>query len=308
MPAWPIFAAAAQIGEHIGIAFFDPEQAKRPGAIGLAGQISRGLRRLEPAIAVDQRRHRAFRGLVAHQEIGDARAVLRRGEALLHAELARVERRRQALHKLRLLGRRDRVERWRRQHPLDGYEGEVGRPRRLHKLHGVVAGKRNRRRRPAAIRPALQRQQLAGDIVQHLHPQHRVGRRNLLDRLFVGRRHHQLRQRGRVGQRPGDQRALREALAAHRQRAVQQRDEAPAQHILVVGIVRHRQLQRLAVAQQIGVTRPEAFAAHNEREALAAVSHGEWPGRNVALLARHHGRCIGERAAALPQLDDARVA
>src|SRR3546814_3847730 len=61
VPGRAIFAAATNIGEHIGIAFLDPEQAERASAIGLLGEVSRRLRGAETAIGMDQRGNRSFR-------------------------------------------------------------------------------------------------------------------------------------------------------------------------------------------------------------------------------------------------------
>src|SRR4051794_20128627 len=98
VPARPIFTAAADVGEDIGIALLDPEQSKRPGAVRLAGQIAGRLRDAEPAISVDQRRHRAGGPPLADEEVRHPRTVLRGREALLDLVSAGVEPRRQALH------------------------------------------------------------------------------------------------------------------------------------------------------------------------------------------------------------------
>ena len=53
MPAWPVFAAAPDIGEHIGIAAFNPEQPQRPASIGFRREVLGCLRRAEAAIGMD---------------------------------------------------------------------------------------------------------------------------------------------------------------------------------------------------------------------------------------------------------------
>src|SRR4029079_10919901 len=54
VPSRPIFAAAADVGEDIGIALLDPEQSERTGAVRLAGQVAWGLRASKAAIGMDQ--------------------------------------------------------------------------------------------------------------------------------------------------------------------------------------------------------------------------------------------------------------
>ncbi len=89
VPFGAIFAAAADVGEDIGIALLGPEHAERAGAVGLAGQVAGRLGGAEAAIGVDQGRHRPVDAFPADEEIGDSGAVLRGREALLDGPRAR---------------------------------------------------------------------------------------------------------------------------------------------------------------------------------------------------------------------------
>ena len=153
VPGRAIFAAAADIGEHIGIAGLDPEQAERAGAIGLAGEIGRRLGGAEAAIGVDQRRHRPASCRAAGPgNRGPACRRVERGEALLDGDAGGVELRRQALDQAD--ARPAAVTAWSEggvSIAFDGDEGEIG-GRSAADMEGAVGGKIDRRAGPARRR------------------------------------------------------------------------------------------------------------------------------------------------------------
>ena len=177
VPGRPIFAAAADVGEDIGIARLDPEQAERAGAIGLLGEIGRRLRGAEAAIGVDERRHRPARAAPADQEIRNAGAVARGGEALLDGEVRGVELRRQALHEAGASGRgRPRGATAASASPSTVTSAR-SRRRRREGASVLLAGSVDRAARPAPVAAAAQREQPPGHVVQRLDPEHAVRRR-----------------------------------------------------------------------------------------------------------------------------------
>ena len=186
VPARPVFAAPADIGEDIGIAAFDPEQAQRPAAIGLGGEIFGSLRGAEPAIGMDQRGQRALGALGTDEVIGDLGAVLRGGEFLLDGELACVELGGFAGDRPRRALARHGVKRRRGQHALDRDEGGVARAAGLGNLDRAVGREVHRAFGPTgSVRCQLD--QLARDIVEHLDPQLVFRSGDLFDRLrFAG--------------------------------------------------------------------------------------------------------------------------
>ena len=172
VPRRAIFAAAADIGEDIGIALLDPEQSERTGAIRLASEIAGSLREPETAISVDQRRNGSVHAFLSNQEIRNARSVLGRREALLDGKGAGVELGGKALHRGGCTARSDRIERWRRQHALDRGEGEIAILGDLLEMDRAVACQWHRLAGPAAVRAARQCEQFSRDVVERLHPQH----------------------------------------------------------------------------------------------------------------------------------------
>ncbi len=312
MPAGAIFAAAANIGEDIGVARLDPEQAERAGAIGLAGEIGRRLRRAEAAIAVDQGGHRPGRAAPPDQEIWDPRPVARGGETLLDGESGGIELRRQALDGRRLPRRRHRVERGRSQHPFDADESEVGAGR--HDMKRAVAGQVDRGARPVARRAPAQREQPPRNVVQRLHPEHAFRRRHLLDRLALARRHDQFRRTlpPRLDRRQivGDERADGQSPAACFERPVQPDDEPAVEHVETARRFRDRQRQRQRAARrdQRDPARPGGEAAADEAPAAVAVGDGERGKADVGPVRLSDGLSGRQRRSPPPDFRDAAIA
>src|SRR5690606_28613772 len=125
VPAGAIFAAAPDIGEDIGPAVLNPEQAKRSRPIGLAGEIGWRLGRSEAPIGMDEHAGRLRDALLSYQKIGNTGSILRHREMLVDGELRRIELRRKRSNAVRLAGGINRHQRRRGKHPLDGDESNV---------------------------------------------------------------------------------------------------------------------------------------------------------------------------------------
>ena len=293
MPGRAIFAAAPDIGEDIGIAIPDPEQAQRPGAIGFGGEVGRRLCRAEPAIGMDERRHRSLDALLARQEIGHLRPVLRRRKALLHHELAGVEARGQLLDRARRPLRSCHHQARRGQHPLDRGEDPVALVVGADQMDRRLVGQRHRTAGPATGGGiAGHRQQRARHIVELLHPQDIVGGAHFLDHGGRGRLQHDLRRprlaRRHIGDRPGHQRSGRNVA----QRLVQQHDHLAADQATEIGRIGHRCADQLAVrALDIEVVGVEGQRPVDEDPAFVAILLDARPHRNVAVDAFLDQRC-----------------
>ncbi len=87
VPAGSVFAAAADVGQHVGAAAGQPQPAQHPVVAGGAGD-------LEAAVSAQQGRARALQVAVAHHEVRDRGAVVGRGEVLGDLEVGGVEERR----------------------------------------------------------------------------------------------------------------------------------------------------------------------------------------------------------------------
>jgi hypothetical protein len=309
VPFGAVFAAASNVGEDIGIALLGPEHSKRPGAVGLAGEIPRSLGGAEAAISVDQGWNGTARALPPHQEIGNLRSVLRRRETLLDGPGRGVEPGGKALDHGGPAAALHRIEGRRAQHPFDGREGEVGLAADSEQVDTAVRRQGDRARGPAAVLLRRQGEQFARDVVERLDPEDVVGRRNLLDRLPGGGRHHQLRlgmaARQDVAKRISDQGAGAEAA----ERALQFGDQLVADHVLDLGVGGHgHRHQAAARGQQMALVGPEGLAAVDENPAPGRALDRQRVGGDVAGFALEEGTRRSERGTALPQLQDAPVA
>ena len=312
MPARAVFAAATDVGHHQHAAVPVPGCAEAARVPGLH-------RLLEAAVAIKQGRVGAV-GADAWRpdhEVGHARAVLRRREALLDFHVLAVEELRTRLQGLaRVAAGAAEQQRVGREEVGVGQEVRLGQcvlgqQRVVQRLHtqGAGEGRGHRALDPAcANRPPLF--DAPGHVVEH-RQQH----------LALGRREAGQRARGAGCEQRGEV-----AFAAqvgrgvgHQQRAfgpdaladlpvaaqLQQQSLAPETFAGVAGAIeRHC----LAALQQCDLGVVEIGGATEQRalEARRAVDLGVH--RDVLRPALVHRRGSRQRLAALPALDDARVA
>ncbi len=319
VPGRPVLAAAADVGD-------DPDAAVFVPGLADAARVAGRQRDLEAAVAVQQRRVLAIglRALGPDDEVGHLGAVPGRGELLLDAHARRVEEVRARLQQLALVAVAvGQVQRIGRQEV--GVAEEVGLGQRVVprvRVVQLVGGQRaGEGRRDGAVLPALGRRRdlldTAGDVVQHV--EDHLGAR----RAVAG-------QRARGG---GREQRLEMAIAlqvvggvAHQQRAARpgpvargpvgaqldQHAVAPEREVGVVRLVDERQLRRLARRVEVR-QQPDARGVEVERAAeggalvAGRVVHVH-AGGDVGVLALEHRRGAGQRRAARPALDHARIA
>ena len=308
VPARPVFAATADIGDHVDAALLQP-CASHAAAIG-------GLQRdLEAAVAVLQGGIAAVGLEILRRdfEVGHAGAVLGGGEVLAHVELRGIEEAGAVLDGLPFaLVQHAVIERGGLQEAGDGEEVGVA----AVVIH--AAGGDGGEGRCAAQRSTCP---LARSWREHLEPVHHVVHH--VEDQVMARPRIRIQRRG-IGRREqhGDlalachvvvelrcqQRARLIGLAAHVPVAAGF-DQQPFAMCIGVGIVGHVDLGELAVlAAHIGFAVVEGELAKDEiaLEAWRVVAYrGD---RHVVVFHFIHGRRAGQRCAALPFLHDARVA
>ena len=313
VPAGAELAAAADVGHHLHAAAAVPGRAE-------AARVLRLQRHLEAAVAVEQRRVVAVgRGALGpDHEVGHARAVLRRGEALLDAHAGAVEEGRAGLQQLaRVAAGAAQQQRLGREEV--GVAEQVvsrpaGRPAPACRAGSARAACRGRALRTsrACQRRAVEALLLqpAGDVVQQLQ-QHAVAQQRIAGQRACGggreQRVHCALPSRKACASAGQQRAARPGAAALRPVAAQgQQHLAVPEAQLRVG--RLVQLAQLAVDEQEFLAAEEVGRALQQGALEAGRGVHMHAGGRRRLLRLEHRHGVGQRLAALPALDEARVA
>ena len=307
VPARAVFAAAADVGDHVHAAFRQPVLAD-------AGRIVRGQRDFESAVTVKQGRVVAVERdvLARDHEVRNLGAVLAGREVLFDAVGLGVEEGRQLLEDLRRLADLAHQQRGRGQVVGDGHEVLV----RLVGIHradadGAELGRAHQRLALPAVLARGQHVDAVLDVFQDVDEEVVLGGARAGQRAVFGRGEHDLEVAA----------ALHEVVEVDRQQrtgrvrgsgdfpGLAKFDREPfAEHALLrpIGQV---ELGQFAVGfAQVKLVRVEGQAAIDEVALPAGGVVVEGADGDVGLLAFVHDLRLGHRRAALPFLHHARVA